>query len=277
MSAYDATATDTAKITDSVPVNISAVCVMSETMSITEALNVYKIISDILAETLSATSATSSVWAGDGVASTTATITDTASIYKSILIVVSDSLSIVDAVTPNATFNLLVEDGINFTAVLVIDGDEYVVWVANADTLAHSQYSGFNFNSMCRIGDHYYGAKDGGIYLLEGDDDAGENIDSLLTLPTTEFGSSKEKRLPKVYMGVSNDGDMHLKIITRGGVERVYAFSKTSQGYSEAGAALGRGIKSRYFTFDVYNVDGGDIVLEKIEFFPVILARLINS
>ena len=196
---------------------------------------------------------------------------------KAVFAIASESATVTEALTPNAILQLLATEGASIVAVLVIDGEEYVVWVANADTFAHSQYANFNFNSMARIGGKYYGAKDEGIFLLEGADDAGTDIQYFMTLPTTDFGTSKQKRVPKLYMGFSTAGDMHLKMITREGIARVYAMSKLSEGYSESGAAPGRKVKSRYFTFDFYNVEGGDAKIEHIEFFPVILSRLINS
>lgn len=259
------------------PVGISAACVCAESAQEGAALSVYKQVSDTLVGTASMASPVSANRAASATAVTSATLTSSVVAIKSVLVVLSEAATLNAAVTPNAVLNLLASESGAFTALLVVDGEEYVVWVSNADTFAHSQYAGFNFNSMCRLGDHYYGAKADGIYTLEGSDDAGTDIQWFVTLPTTDFGTAKTTRVPKVYMGFSNSGDMRIKVITREGIARVYAFGKTSEGYSESGAAMGRGVKSRYFTFDFYNVDGGDVELDHIEFFPVTLARLMNS
>lgn len=277
MTTFAGDATDSTTLTDTTPTNITGECVIAETSTLTDSLDVFKQLLDTLAETINAAPVTIGNVTGDSTASTGVIASTTLVGNQAFFAVLTETGTFTESVTPNAILNLLATEGGSFTAMLVIGGEEFVVWVANADTFAHSQYAGFNFNSMCRLGNHYYGAKDDGIYLLEGDDDAGTDVQYFLTLPTTEFGTAKQKRVPKCYMGSSNDGDMHIKVITREGIARVYSFAKLSQGYSESGAAMGRGIKSRYFTFDLYSVSGGDVELEHIEFFPVILSRMMNS
>lgn len=277
MTSYALTLTDGPTLTDTLPNFLRGVCVMSEGGVYTDVLDGYSSIAVTLAETAThaATIAVSQAFAV--LVSAGSTFSTASSGAKVILIPLAEGASLADVMTPNAILRLTAEESVGFAAILVIDGEQYVAWVANSDTFAHSRYEGFNFNSMCRLGDHYYGANDSGIFLLEGDTDDGEQIDFYATLPKTQFGTSKIKRIPKVYFGVTSTGDMRLKVVTRDGIERVYMIDRMGDGYSELGTAIGRGVKSRYWTFDLYNMNGGDAEIESIEFYPVVLSRLLNS
>lgn len=277
MTSYDCSATDALSVSISLADLIQAQCVLAEALSLSPSTTNYSQVGLVVAETANIAPSSSANRESVDTLVETALIGSSTVPNKVVLVALTEAGSFTDAVTPNAILRLLASEGGVFSAVLVVSGEAYTVWVANADTLAHSRYDNFDFNSMCRLGSKYYGARDDGIYELAGSTDAGSNVEWYVTLPTTDFGTSKAKRVPKIYMGFSNGGDLRIKVIGREGNTRVYGFSKTSDGYSESGAAIGRGVKSRYFTFDLYNAEGGDVELEHVEFFPVVLRRMINS
>ena len=64
-----------------------------------------------------------------------------------------------------------------------------------------SVYSNFKFNSYAKYGGKYYGATQDGIFLLEGDDDAGIQIHTGAKIGPTNFGTDREKRLRPVKCG----------------------------------------------------------------------------
>jgi hypothetical protein len=274
MTSYALTAAETTTIAGTVAENISATCEVTEVASIAPLLEAIKQI----AETLAAAAGVSATVA-DGVeagatASANALLTDASLANKLVLAIVADGAILTELVTPNAILAALAADSAQFDVLITINGEAFVAWVANAETYAHSRYENFNFNSMCRLGNRYYGANDEGIFLLEGENDGGDPIQYFATLPTTEFGHSGMKRVPRVYMGFSNAGDMRLKVVTPTGAEFVYRFEPSAPGYPECRAVLGKGIKCRYFTFDLYNVEGGEVDLARLEFFPLYLRRL---
>lgn len=264
--------------------------VLSETLDVSTVSDVIKQVFNVLSETVNVQPAIlGGLQFTIPALSEGLVFSDGTTVSKLALLVLSESVSLTPTVTANAVLGLLAAEHAAFTAILALTStgaggvsttDSYVVWVSNSDTFAHSQYHGFNFNSACRLGDHYYGAgitdEGDGIHLLEGDKDGQTEIQYYITLPTSEFGTSRVKRIPKVYMGFSQDGDMRLRVITHDGVDRVYAFNRTSDGYSDNGSAVGRGVKSRYFTFDLYNGKGQDLEMEYIEFFPVLTSRLMT-
>ena len=183
----------------------------------------------------------------------------------------SETFNIDDTMTLAGIINEIINDGGTFGAILNINGQQFVVWAANADTFAHSEYANFDFDSMCRLGSSYYGTKEDGVYELEGSNDAGTKIEWFLGLP--QVAGDTFMRMPKCYLGFSSDGYVYLRTITDGGDERIYMFEKTSAARTGSGLTLGRGVKSRYWMFDLIGVDGADIELDKIEFYPVVLGR----
>lgn len=201
------------------------------------------------------------------------TINDDPTVIKFVDIVLEDGTSLADEALGNAVFNLLMTEGIAFRVILNVAGHEFVCWVANADTFAHSQYDQFDFDSMCRIGTRYYGAKRDGIYQLDGETDEGAEIPWFLSLPQTDSGTALFKRVPRVYMGIKNAGAFYIRTITDGGKEHVYLFNRQSPSTAGVGEKLGRGVKSRYWGYDLVGIDGADFELDQIEFFPVVLGR----
>jgi hypothetical protein len=197
-------------------------------------------------------------------------------LQKLVEIALVDGATISDNLESAATFAVTLVDGLAFTIVLLIGDEEFTCWVANADTLAHGQYDNFDFNSMCRIGSRYYGAKGSGIYQLDGNTDAGDEIPWFMALPQTDNGTAFFKRVPRVYMGIRNDGPIYIRTITDGGATRVYMFRKRAASLAGAGETLGRGVKSRYWAYDLIGVDGSDFELDQIEFFPIVLGRRVS-
>lgn len=193
--------------------------------------------------------------------------------FKRVDETLEDGATVAEAVEGAAAFAVTISDGLAFTIVLLIGDEEFTCWVANADTFAHGQYDNFDFNSMCRIGSRYYGARGDGIYQLDGDTDAGDEIPWFMSLPQTDNGTAFFKRVPRVYMGIRNDGAIYIRTLTDGGAQRVYLFRKRAESLAGAGETLGRGVKSRYWGYDLIGVDGADFELDQIEFFPIVLGR----
>jgi hypothetical protein len=274
MTTHDVSITEGLSASEATATHLTAQGEIPESLVLSDLAEMIKSLLSELTDTANFTAPVESVYVGELSAADTANVTDAVQVTCTILIALTEGVSFSELVTPNAVLNAFLQDGLSVVALLTVGGEEYVVWVANADTFAHSQYAHFNFNSMCRLANRYYGANEDGIFLLEGADDAGQDIQYFATLPTTEFGHSGLKRLPRAYMGFSNAGDMHLKIVVPGGQEYVYRFNGTPAGQTEALAKIGRGIVSRYFTFDLYNYEGGEVELERIEFSPLYMRRL---
>jgi hypothetical protein len=124
-----------------------------------------------------------------------------------------------------------------------------------------SLYSRFNFNSYAKYRDQYFGAGEDGIYLLEGADDAGEEIHSGVRLGPMNFGTDREKRLR----------------LLRCGGKTVGAQVKVSNGNGSAGyydvvegrAGVSREVQGREITIEISNFD----TLDHLEIVPLVLHK----
>jgi hypothetical protein len=185
---------------------------------------------------------------------------------------INDSMDMSDVVQNAGIVGEVIGDGMIIALGDITSGDPYVAWVMNANTDGISKYENFSLNSMAMVSGVPLGADEDGIYELEGDDDIGTPISATVRLGKDDFGESLMKRILKAYLGVSASGRLYLRTITGNGEERTYRTS-TNTTLREMKVDLGRGVKSRYWQFEIANVDGADFELETIQFFPVVLSR----
>lgn len=139
-------------------------------------------------------------------------------------------------------------------------------WVINHDTQAPSRYEGFGFNAFAQLGEQYLAADGNGIFLLEGDDDAGTDIDALATIGLTDMEESRLKRVTGAYLGMSSTGQVHLTLTTDKGVTSgPYQLREAQDGDHTERSKFARGIKSRYWQIDLENVLGSDVRIDGLE------------
>ena len=94
----------------------------------------------------------------------------------------------------------------DFTVSRVLYNDDATTMSVNLDTGATSRYSGWHFNSYAQIGGNDYGCDSVGLSLLEGDDDNGTPIESLIHCGRAGYGSIQIKAPECVYVaGKSSD------------------------------------------------------------------------
>lgn len=148
------------------------------------------------------------------------------------------------------------------------------VWVVNVDTAAAWRYEGYGFNSFFKRGDSYYGVAEDGIYLLEGADDAGVNIDARLDTGRSNFGESKTKTVPSVYLAVASEDVMVLRV-EADGQEYFYEARSSSTGLKNHRVDVGRGLEGAHWSFSVLNKAGADFDLANLEFVPILNKRRI--
>lgn len=159
--------------------------------------------------------------------------------------------------------------------VLVPGSDEGTeTWVVEMDggAFGSSQYSGFNFNSYATIGGRAYGADRTGLYLLEGDTDAGTKIDASIDYGRMDFGTITKKTISECFVGVASSGALYLKVIVEG-QPYVYRCDWHDKELQQQRFKLGKGMKSNYITPILYNADGADFELDTVQFVPADLSR----
>lgn len=188
-----------------------------------------------------------------------------------ITIVTSDNVNITDELTPQQILTELLTDGFSFIGGLSLGEDgQFLSYAINTMTGGISEYSDFGFNSMSEN----LAATEYGIYELTGSDDDGNPIDALFKTGLMDFGSVIQKQNPYMYLGISTDGEILLKVtdINRDhGKKREmwYAVTKVRAASSNIRMALGRGKKARYWQYELTNVNGSNFEIESME--PLIM------
>ena len=139
------------------------------------------------------------------------------------------------------------------------------VWVLNIESGGFTRYEDFAFNSYAKIGDTYFGCKADGVYQLDGDTDAGDLIQAMVSFGKQNFGTSALKRITNAYVGVSSTGKLVLKVIADG-AEYDYVARDSSEYMQTQRFDTGRGLRLNQLEFELYNQDGDDFELSSVEF-----------
>lgn len=165
-----------------------------------------------------------------------------------------------------------IRDGFTFDVPLTTPGSDLEVHVVNMAGYGSTTYANYGFNSFARIGDRYYGAKLGGLFLLEGDTDAGAPIQAAICPGKLDFGNSQQKTVSEVFIGAGSESPLVLKVSGPAG-----SFEYEAQGYSEElqqhRFKLGKGLKTNYLIPVFYNQDGADFEIDSLEFIVADLSR----
>lgn len=170
----------------------------------------------------------------------------------------------------NATFYAV----IGGAPLVSLDDDWNVVWVVNAETGGSTRYENYAFNSFAFIDGAYYGCRADGIYRLDGDTDAGDPIQAMVSFGKQDFGTSAMKSVTNAYVGLSSAGRMFLKVRV-GDHDYTYAARGSSEHLQAQRFDIGRGLRGTYIEFELYNADGDDFELASVEFVAIPLSRRI--
>lgn len=207
----------------------------------------------------------------------------------------ADSLQNVLTITVLETAEMSVDDTIELDAQLFANLIERVEvmafiktpaelaqgWVMNTEgAMPVSEYDNYAFNSLAYSSDEMLGCTDQGLYTLDSETDDGTDIDAKVTSLMLDFDTSKLKRMSTAYVGYTSDGQLLLKVrsVDQGQhVEHWYEGrnpdEQTPPGQNRM--KIGKGLRSRYWVFELVNVDGSDFELDKVELYPIVLQRRI--
>ncbi|MGL4233693.1 MAG: hypothetical protein ACRDAM_00250 [Casimicrobium sp.] len=184
---------------------------------------------------------------------------------------------LVDVARDSASFSGRIDqvagtvDVVNDTAVLL----GYVVepllgeaWTASTDTFAMSRYTAFRFNSVAVIDGKLIAAGDGGLYELTGGLDGAQPITALLKSGLSDAGDPQQKRVREVFFGYEADATLSAKVSGTGtGDELGYMYqlpAKTADAAIANRLKVGRGMRSRYWRFEISNPSGEDFKISEI-------------
>ena len=151
----------------------------------------------------------------------------------------------------------------------------YHTWCLNTRKSAITEYDNFDFNSYTVFQGKVIAANANGLVELGlQDNDAGTAIDAVMTTGQESFASSLHKRVPRIYVGYSTDGDMRFSTITVEGGTRTYALDYNGVvGTQQRRIGVGKGPRSRFWQFSVANVNGADFEINDLNVFVTKIKR----
>jgi hypothetical protein len=158
------------------------------------------------------------------------------------------------------------------------DGSTYVGYVVNTEGANPiTKYTNFPFNSFTQFAGRNIVAGEGGLYELGAESDDGQPIAASFKTMMIDFGSSVMKRVQTAYIGYTATGRLILRVhaVTDGKLREHWfeATPRTADAPRQHVRQLGRGLASRYWQFELVNVDGADFDVDKIEFHVIALSR----
>lgn len=186
----------------------------------------------------------------------------------------SERVNVLSTMTYSAIMQALINSLVTVTAGIPQWTESGEVWVLNDETNAASTYENYAFNSFGKYRGKFFGANASGLYLLEGSSDAGVPVRASISLGKQDFGNSATKTVGNCYVGVSASGDVYLKVLAEGQAY-VYKMDRTSAVLDTQRVKTGKGLRANYFTFELYNGNGADFEIEKIQFEVAYLSRRI--
>jgi hypothetical protein len=153
------------------------------------------------------------------------------------------------------------------------------VFCMNAATGGTTEYTGYSFNSVAKIGGRYYGANEQGLFLLEGETDNGTPIAANFGFGQLDFGAAHMKTLSYCYLG-TKAGQMRLTIDSLVcGKPAQFSYPSRRHGETMRGVRfdLGRGMKSTYVMLTFSNIGGNDFEVDTVRFMAAGSSRRIQK
>lgn len=201
-------------------------------------------------------------------------VSDTPTNSAAIYALVPETVDFSESLVTQATFNEALSDGF-----IIRIGDDtedtYLGWVLNPENFAVSNYTNYNFNSMCNFNGMVLMANTNGLYQMEGNMDEASYITARVQTPAMQLGTSNKKQVPEIYLGVSNSKKVVLRVSVDGRSTVDYILNKSSTNLQTQTMSIGKGLIGRYWQFELITKDNTEFDLESIEFYPVSLGRKI--
>ncbi len=178
----------------------------------------------------------------------------------------SSIATLADSYTLSATLEALMNSRALVGADAPADSAPSEVWAVNMSEMpASSTFENFAFTGFGVIAGQAYGVREDGLFVLDGDTDDGAPIRASVSFGKQDFNSKTLKHMERAYIGGSSTGKMYLKIIAEG-KEYIYAARDASGETQQQRFDVGRGIRGNYFTFELFNKNGGAFELDNATF-----------
>lgn len=185
---------------------------------------------------------------------------------------VEDSIQLDDSLSLSGILRSILVDQFQFVGALQTD-ELYNTYSFNPEGFAISTYSNYHFNSIAEYDGKYILANTTGLYEFGGTTDNLSEIIAKLKTSAIDFGTSSKKQVKKMYLGITNDSSIVLKVTTDGEGTFYYELDSSTVGLDTQAIKIGKGLVGRYWQFELITKDNSSLELDEMEFLPVEFRR----
>ena len=144
--------------------------------------------------------------------------------------------------------------------------ETYKTIVMNTRNDAITEYQNYGFNSYAEINGSYYGASSSGLYLLDGDDDDGTNIDWSFKTGQMDNKSPFMKQLPEIVLGLRSNGSIRVRVHKDDNEYFDYTLPAiNTETIRQHRVQPGRGMRSRYFSVELQGIANSTLELDSLQ------------
>ena len=149
--------------------------------------------------------------------------------------------------------------------------------VTNLLTNSAVLYEQYPFNSFAEFGGRYLAAGPGGLYQIDsGDSDTGVAIDARFKSGESDFGSEFIKTVPYVYCSMRAKGNLTVRVFVDENDPLEYVLTPLEvETIRQRRAELGKGLRGKYWAFEVENTDGCDFDIDAVNLMVLPASRRI--
>ena len=146
-------------------------------------------------------------------------------------------------------------------------GDQTLVkifkgFAMNTSLYAVTDYTDCPFNSLARFNGEVLGGGENGISKLDGKTDNGNPINARIGMPMIDIFTTLVKRARDAWLSCRTDGQLMLVLEINEHDPYFDVFTRTDTKIHEDRAKLPKGIKDRFISFEIRNVDGSDFDID---------------
>lgn len=146
------------------------------------------------------------------------------------------------------------------------ENSNIIAILMNVKNFALTSYTSYNYNSLGVFNGVTVGAKADGIYELSGSDDNGTSIAWKFKTGKLDMDDGKVKKARHVWVSYNPSGDLILTV-DDGETQYEYAVNSVKQIDNAYRVKLGKGIRNRFLQFELKNIGGETIKLERMRIF----------
>lgn len=174
-------------------------------------------------------------------------------------LMVSSTVTMFQSIEASIMSGLLLGNDLSTLLQIEVEPSQYAVNVLNG---ALTTYVNFGFDAFTRAGQQLYGSKSDGVYMVRPGDDNGLPIRAIVDFGQYTYGSNTIKSIEAVFLGLSTDGQVYLRMRADDGQERVFVARERGPSFRVNGS---KGIGGRKWNITLEVVDATDMVLDTVE------------